>query len=136
MTRSPISMLDTDLIDRDTTVFWFRRDLRLEDNAGLYRALKEHDNVLPIFIFDTEILNKLEDRSDRRVDFIHQALAHLKGQLESLGSSLYIVHDNPVSFFERIQPKNVFTNLDYEPYARGRDKTVRNILEAKGCKLI
>ena len=56
------------------TLFWFRRDLRLHDNAALYYALRENKNVLPVFIFDKNILNKLENKNDRRVDFIHQAL--------------------------------------------------------------
>ena len=70
------------LIDSSTSVFWFRRDLRLQDNAALYYALKENKNVLPIFIFDTLILDKLEDKHDKRIEFIHQSLELVKKQLE------------------------------------------------------
>lgn len=118
-------------IDRTTTVFWFRRDLRLTDNAGLYHALKENQHVLPVFIFDTAILNKLEDKADRRVHFIYQALLALKLQLEKLNSSLVIFHGDPVDIFRQIQPKAVYANHDYEPYARQRDEEVGALLEGK-----
>ncbi|MEI8136328.1 MAG: deoxyribodipyrimidine photo-lyase, partial [Bacteroidota bacterium] len=71
------------------TLYWFRRDLRLEDNAGLYHALKENKTVLPIFIFDKNILNQLEDKNDRRVDFIHQAITLINEELLSKESSLH-----------------------------------------------
>ncbi|MCE2995924.1 MAG: cryptochrome/photolyase family protein [Cyclobacteriaceae bacterium] len=119
-------------ITSDTTLFWFRRDLRLQDNAGLYHALKENENVLPIFIFDTEILNKLEDKNDLRVAFIHQSLTTLQEQLNALGSSLLVLQGNPVALFQAIQPKAVYTNHDYEPYAQKRDADVKEILEKKG----
>jgi deoxyribodipyrimidine photo-lyase len=132
----PFEQKIKNLIDKDTTVFWFRRDLRLQDNAGLYHALKENQAVLPIFIFDTEILDKLEDKADRRVDFIHQSLNHMKAHLEEMGSSLMIMHGNPVDFFKEISPKAVYTNRDYEPYARKRDDEVASILKSKGSQLI
>jgi deoxyribodipyrimidine photo-lyase len=110
---------------------WLRRDLRLQDNAALYYALKENNNVLCLFIFDTEILEKLEDKVDRRVDFIHQTLQHLKSDLEALGSTLVVLHGNPVEIFESISPTAVYTNHDYEPYARLRDEEVQKILVAK-----
>lgn len=119
-------------ITRDTTIFWFRRDLRLEDNAGLYHALKENTNVLPVFIFDTTILDALEDKVDRRVEFIHQSLEHLRQQLEELGCTLLVLHGNPVDIFGSLQPKAVYTNHDYEPYARQRDQQVASILGKKG----
>jgi len=71
-----------------------QRGLGLNDNAGLYRALKENQNILPIFIFDTEILDKLDDKADKRVEFIHQLLMQLKQELEEYGSSLLILHGN------------------------------------------
>jgi len=120
------------IITSTTTVFWFRRDLRLQDNAGLYYALKESADVLPVFIFDTAILDTLEDKSDRRVVFIHQTLIGLKNQLEELGSSLLILHGNPVEIFKTIQPKAVYTNHDYEPYGRTRDEEVKRVLERNG----
>lgn len=122
-------------IDGSTTLFWFRRDLRLQDNAGLYHALKENKEVLPIFIFDTEILDRLDDRADRRVEFIHQSLAHIKTQLEEAGSSLMIYHGSPVKIFKKLSPKAVYTNHDYEPYARKRDAAIAEILSSKGSSL-
>lgn len=123
------------LITTDTTLFWFRRDLRLEDNAGLYHALKSNQEVLPVFIFDMEILDKLEDPYDRRVAFIHKSLLILQQQLERLGTSLLVMKGNPVDIYERINPKAVYTNHDYEPYARHRDELVAKVLEEKGSIL-
>ena len=120
------------LTDQTTTLFWFRRDLRLEDNAGLYWALKENKSILPTFIFDTEILDKLDNKADKRVEFIHQNLTELKTKLEKLGSSLLVLHGNPIKIFKKLQPKNVYTNHDYEPYARHRDVQVEKILTDKG----
>lgn len=121
-------------IDGNTVIFWFRRDLRLEDNTGLYHALKENQNVLPLFIFDTEILDKLEDKADARVEFIRESLALVKQELETAGSSLLIYHGNPSEFFKKINPKVVYANHDYEPYGRNRDKEIKEILEAKGIE--
>lgn len=103
-------------------VFWFRRDLRLEDNAGLYHALRAGLPVLPVFIFDTKLLNDLDDKYDRRVSFIYQSIRQLQQQLETFGSSLLVYHLEPVEAFQQIirsfAVQNVFTNHDYEPYAR------------------
>jgi deoxyribodipyrimidine photo-lyase len=120
-----------ELITKNTSLFWLRRDLRLQDNAGLYHALKENKEVLPIFIFDTEILYKLEDKHDLRVAFIHQSLTLMQKQLEEMGSSLLVLHGNPIEIFKQLTPKVVYTNHDYEPYAQQRDNLVKNILEEK-----
>lgn len=112
-------------------ICWLRRDLRLQDNAALYHALKENKNVLLIFIFDSVILNDLDDAKDARVEFIHQSLGILKEQLEELKSSLLILYGNPVEIFKNINPKSVYTNLDYEPYATKRDDEVEKILSKK-----
>jgi deoxyribodipyrimidine photo-lyase len=129
----PDSAIVQEVIDQHTTVMWFRRDLRLEDNAALYHALKENKNVLPVFIFDTVILNDLEDKEDKRIVFIRESLMHLQHQLTELGSSLLVVYDDPVHFYKSIRPKAVYTNHDYEPYAITRDETVRAILEENGA---
>jgi deoxyribodipyrimidine photo-lyase len=121
------------LISKTTSLFWFRRDLRLLDNAGLYHALKENEQVLPIFIFDTEILDKLEDKNDLRVAFIHQSLTLMQKQLEEMGSSLLVLHGNPIEIFSQLNPKAVYTNHDYEPYAQQRDGSVKKIMEEKGA---
>ncbi|HEY5822836.1 MAG TPA: deoxyribodipyrimidine photo-lyase [Cyclobacteriaceae bacterium] len=110
-------------------IFWFRRDLRLEDNAGLYYALKENPEVQPVFIFDTEILDQLDDKKDKRAEFIYESLLLIKHQLEELGSSLLILHGNPVEIFKKLKPKVIYTNHDYEPYARQRDQKVKEEIE-------
>jgi deoxyribodipyrimidine photo-lyase len=120
------------IITPDTAVFWFRRDLRLQDNAGLYHALKAHSNVIPVFIFDTEILGDLEDTCDRRVDFIHQSLEALHLQLKELGSTLLVLHGNPVALYRQLSPKALYANRDYEPSAQQRDEAVRVLLLKKG----
>ena len=70
-------------------IFWFRRDLRLDDNAGLARALASGYPVLPVFIFDEDILKQLEDRKDRRVHYIHQVLTGINVSLEKKGATLH-----------------------------------------------
>jgi deoxyribodipyrimidine photo-lyase len=120
------------------TVFWFRRDLRLHDNGGLYHALKSGLPVLPIFIFDTTILERLTDKQDARVQFIHDALVELNAQLEKLGSKLSVWHGKPSEVWKEIgemySVKNIFTNRDYEPAARKRDQEIGAFLEAQGIK--
>ncbi len=120
------------LITKNTSLFWFRRDLRLQDNAGLYQALKESEEVLPVFIFDSDILDKLEEKTDLRIAFIHQSLTLMQKQLEEMGSSLLVLYGNPAEIFKELNPKAVYTNHDYEPYAQKRDGLVREILEKKG----
>lgn len=120
-----------DVIGNNTTIFWFRRDLRLTDNAGLYHALRDNKYVVPVFIFDTVILDALEDHEDRRVAFIHQTLAGLKEQLEAIGTSLVILHGDPVTLYRALNPRAVYTNHDYEPYARERDEAIQALLAKK-----
>jgi len=118
------------------SVFWFRRDLRLDDNAGLYHALKSDNPVLPVFIFDKEILNELEDRDDARVTFIHQAIENLGKELQNHGSSLLVMHDTPGHAWNKIlkdyNVAGVYTNHDYEPYAKERDEEIEKLLNKNG----
>lgn len=120
----------------EISLFWFRRDLRLHDNAGLYYALRENKQVLPLFIFDKNILCQLENKYDRRVDFIHQAIGLMQNELLSLGSSLLVFHNTPETVFNtlssRYSIKHVYTNHDYEPYALERDNAVKRLLNEKG----
>jgi deoxyribodipyrimidine photo-lyase len=117
-------------------IFWFRRDLRLYDNAGLFHALKEGKPVLPVFIFDRNILDGLEDKADRRVEFIHGALLDMQQQLLKLGSSLDTRYGKPLDIFSALLNEyeigKVFTNHDYEPYAKERDNKVEQLLKANG----
>lgn len=118
-------------------IFWFRRDLRLEDNAGLYHALKDGKPVLPIFIFDRNILDELEDKSDRRVEFIHLALQDIQKQLLKIGSTLDIRYGTPIEVYKELLSEyhieKVFTNHDYEPYARQRDGEIEKLLNENGA---
>jgi deoxyribodipyrimidine photo-lyase len=117
-------------------IFWFRRDLRLDDNRGLYYALKEHKNVQPVFIFDADILNSLSDKYDKRVNFIYKEISNLKSELKSYGSDIMVYYGKPVDVFKKITDEsdieNVYANHDYEPYAIDRDEGVRKFLESKG----
>lgn len=113
-------------------LFWFRRDLRLEDNIGLSHALQHSSKVLPLFIFDKEILHQLP-KKDARVSFIHQTLTRITGQLKKdHDSSLAIYFDHPLEVFKKLgteyELEAVYTNHDYEPYALQRDKQVREFL--------
>lgn len=117
-------------MNKTYTLFWFRRDLRLFDNAGLFNALKHETNVLPVFIFDAEILKKLPE-SDLRVQFIHQTLSQVKKDLQKKKSDLIIEHGSPVEVYQKLLEKYpvkaIYTNHDYEPYARGRDEKVAKL---------
>ena len=87
-------------------IFWFRRDLRLEDNAGLYHALKSEQPVLPLFIFDKNILEDLEDRHDARVNFIYNTIQNLHEQLQQLGSSMLIKYGDPIEIWKELAKHN------------------------------
>lgn len=87
-------------------IFWFRRDLRLQDNAGLHHALKSGNPVLPIFIFDKKILDYLEDSDDARVTFLHDTLTELKSELEALGSTLLVFYGNPIDIWKKMTTEN------------------------------
>ena len=116
-------------------IFWFRRDLRLDDNHGLYEALNSDYPVLPIFIFDTNILEKLPE-DDARVTFIHKTLKKLRATLQNdYDSSIAIYKEKPINIFKELVKNNtihsVFTNRDYEPYAKSRDEEIEQFLESK-----
>ena len=115
------------------SIFWHRRDLRIDDNAGLYKALKESESVLPLFIFDTTILSKLP-KNDQRILFIHQEIEELKKEYQKLGADLYVFYGNPVELIPQIAKEfsveSVYTNRDYEPLAIERDVQVFKKLES------
>jgi deoxyribodipyrimidine photo-lyase len=126
-------LIHTNLADK-VNIFWFRRDLRLDDNVGFYKALHGKNPVLPIFIFDTEILNELED-DDARVTFIFETLQKMRNELHEHGSSIAIYHGKPFTVFKKIISKfnveNVITNHDYEKYAQNRDSEISQFLSEK-----
>jgi deoxyribodipyrimidine photo-lyase len=123
MTNTPLS------------VFWFRRDLRIDDNAGLFHALRAGMPVLPLFILDTTILNGLSDKKDKRVHFIQETLCHLNESLMQYGSGLTVFHGTPIDSFKKLTEEfniaAVYTNHDYEPSAMKRDSEIATFLQSK-----
>ncbi|MFN5217858.1 MAG: cryptochrome/photolyase family protein [Sphingomonadales bacterium] len=121
-------------------IFWFRRDLRLDDNNGLFQALKAGLPVKPIFIFDREILDKLDNPNDRRVLFIHKTLSEIKLKLQSMGSDLWVFYGNPnkiwVDLLKNGDINTVYTNKDYEPYAIARDKNISDLCATHGINFL
>ena len=119
----------------EETLFWFRRDLRLEDNHGLYQAALRGRRVRPLFIFDTDILDKLP-RADARVEFILRAVEKLHHDLRALGGGLTVEIGRPIEVIARLIAQHkiseVITNEDYEPYATERDRKIRAQLTAAG----
>jgi deoxyribodipyrimidine photo-lyase len=113
------------------TIFWFRRDLRLDDNVGLFHALVAHAKVLPVFIFDTSILSELE-KEDARVTFLYERLKKINAELNAIGSSLKVYLGEPLEVFAEIiktlNVESVYTNKEYEPYAIRRDEAVSKFL--------
>ena len=113
-------------------IFWFRRDLRLKDNAGLFHALNENDKVLPIFIYDKNTLDKL-NKSDHRVDFIEYSLKKLNDLLKKNNKSISIYYGKPAKVFSELTKKynvtKVYSNKDYTPYSIKRDKKVEELLK-------
>lgn len=120
-------------MENKVVIYWFRRDLRTEDNKGLQQALASGLPVVPIFIFDTELLNQLSDPYDRRVDYIHQALISINETLHQYQSTLQVYHGKPLEVFKKIitqyQIQAVYCNRDYEPQAIKRDLIVQTFLE-------
>jgi deoxyribodipyrimidine photo-lyase len=123
-------------MSQQVSIMWFRRDLRLSDNAALYHALKSDHPVVPVFIFDRNILDRLPEKRDRRVEFIHGALQSMQHELSVLGSSLDVRYGFPEKewndIFHTYKISAVYTNRDYEPYALERDKKIADFFEAKG----
>lgn len=121
---------------KKVSLFWFRRDLRIDDNAGLYHALRDKCPVIPVFIFDSNILDKLEDRSDARVHFIHNALNELNEGIKTYDSALQVYHGDPIEVWKDLLEvyniESVFTNHDFESYALERDAAVKSILSENG----
>ena len=121
------------------SIFWFRRDLRLEDNTALNQALSKKLQVLPVFIFDEEILHELPN-NDPRVNFIYNSLNKIDQTLKKHNSSLLCLRGKPIKIWknllEKFQIESVFVNKDYEPYARHRDQKIKQILEKHGISFI
>ena len=117
-------------------IFWFRRDLRLDDNAGLFKALSD-DETLPVFIFDKNILEDLP-KDDARISFISELLDKIQIALKKENKSLAVFHGDPENVFRKLSEENgiksVFTNHDYEPYAKKRDAEIAGFLKSKNIE--
>lgn len=119
--------------------FWFRRDLRLNDNHGLYQALQlaesQQMRVQCVFVFDTNILRRLPDKQDARVQFLHREISSLKQKIQNHGSDLEIWHGDPISLWQNTidkkSPHALFCNTDYEPLATKRDQAVSEICNSQ-----
>ena len=115
---------------------WFRRDLRLDDNAALYYALKADKPVIPVFIFDKTILDKLDDKKDARVQFIRDTIVAMQEEMKKLDSSMEVYYGKPEVIYDELLKKysihTVFANEDYEPYATERDETIKQKIKKAG----
>ena len=121
-------------------IFWFRRNLRLDDNCGFFNALQSKNKVLPIFIFDTDILDKIP-KNDARITFIHETLQQMRGELQKKNvGDIAIFNGIPIEIFKNISEKYaieaVFTNHDYEPYATKRDQEIASFLQEKNIEFL
>ena len=125
-------MISKNIPKIELTIFWLRRDLRLNDNHGLHEALRSGLPVLPIFIFDTNILDSLKDKKDKRVNFIYRQLQSIQKELLQKNSSLHILYGKPLDCLEKLTRdwniSAVYTNHDYEPYAIQRDQEIADFL--------
>lgn len=121
-------------------IFWFRRDLRLEDNAGLYHALQDKNPVVALFIFDKKILDHLTDKSDRRVEFIHTTIKEIKDRLNKIGSDIEVIYSTSEEAFKGLIKKynieKVFTNHDYEAYGIERDSNIESFLKKNNIEFL
>jgi len=120
-------------IDTPIVFYWFRRDLRLQDNTALFFALNSGLPVVPVFIFDSEILSQLSDKADARVSFIHDSFAKMNQQLKKYNSSILVKHGKPLEIWKELikefKSEAIFLNHDYEPYAIKRDKLVEELFQ-------
>jgi deoxyribodipyrimidine photo-lyase len=119
-------------MNKSINIFWFRRDLRLTDNTALFEALQGKYAVLPVFIFDQNILDKLKDKADPRITFIYDQLKEIDQELRSRKSGLMIKKGDPGEIFRKLMQEYsigaVYTNRDYEPYATERDRQIEKLL--------
>ena len=118
------------------TIFWFRRDLRLEDNCGLYQAHREQHPVQPVFIFDRAILNRLKNKKNARIEFIRRELSRLQDELQARGAALDVRIGNPLDVWRALCADyvigSVWVNRDYTPYATRRDQAISALLQDQG----
>jgi|TARA_Y100000385_G_scaffold13471_1_gene13633 deoxyribodipyrimidine photo-lyase len=119
-------------LKKEISIFWFRRDLRIDDNKGLYYALKDNDSVLPIFIYDKNILDKLK-KIDHRIDYINYSISEINNSLSKKNKSISSFYGYPKEVFSKLinkfDVKKVYVNRDYTPYSIKRDLVIQKLLE-------
>ena len=119
----------------EIVLFWFRRDIRLQDNVGLYHAIQSGKKVLPVFIFDSDLLEQFPNKEDRRIPYIYKALEEVNKQLEEYNSALTVLYHTVLQAFEQLTKTYhihaVYTNADYEPATRKRDAAVQTFLASQ-----
>ena len=121
--------------DKQYAIFWFRRDLRFTDNKGLFHALAENENVIPLFIFDTEITSQLP-KNDARIEFIHWQLSQMDEKLKSIQKGIWVYKGKPAEIFEKLLKnlniRAIYANKDHEPYGNERDENIKKLLINRG----
>lgn len=121
------------------SIFWFRRDLRINDNKGFFEALNGKNKVIPIFIYDSKIIDKLH-KDDHRLTFIQNALGGINNAMKRNRCTLGIYRGSPEAVFEKIirefPIEKVIANRDYEPYAMERDEAIKQLLKAQDIDFI
>ncbi len=127
------------MINREIAIFWFRRDLRLKDNHALLKALESGLDIMLIFIFDTNILDRLESKEDRRVDFIYTHICNIEKELSQTGTHLNIFYGDPFKIysdlFKKHNIKEIYFNSDYEPYTITRDAAIGELASTYGVRV-
>lgn len=118
------------------SIFWFRRDLRLEDNIGLMHALRTRENVLPLFIFDPEVFQRDENNGNVQVGFVYDTILGIKEKLETIGSGLHVAVGKPLDVFKSLMDSyhifSVYANREYEPYSFSEMTKLMLFLPIKG----
>jgi deoxyribodipyrimidine photo-lyase len=124
----------------NTNLFWHRRDLRIADNSGLFKALTSGQKIQAVFIFDSNILNLLSDKEDARITFIYREISRLKTEYQSLGADLLVLYGDSIEIIPQLALEMgadaVFTNRDYEPKAVLRDTRINELLATHKIKFI
>ena len=134
-------MMENNKINSSTiNLFWHRRDLRIEDNSGLFKALTSGQKIQAVFIFDSNILNLLSDKEDARITFIYREISRLKAEYQSLGADLLVLYGDSIELIPQLALEMgadvVFTNRDYEPKAVLRDTRIDELLATHKIKFI
>ena len=134
-------MMENNKINSSTiNLFWHRRDLRIEDNSGLFKALTSGQKIQAVFIFDSNILNLLSDKEDARITFIYREISRLKAEYQSLGADLLVLYGDSIELIPQLAlemgAESVFTNRDYEPKAVLRDTRINELLAKHKIKFI